>query len=297
MNNNNINIKYFIYINGFWPGFGDKSDANNIGFFEELLKKTKISKFIITDNINEANVLFESLFAQSLVNFKNWTYKIHYSGESRTNNKNNYDVVLFSEQDNNNVIDLPLFVYYIYNNNFLDYLINPKESIIIPKRFCCFIVSNPNCQIRNNMFDKLNSYKKVDSYGRFKNNMNINLSLNYWTPEFRNFISKYKFIICFENSKMGTYSTEKIINPLLSNIVPIYWSSAHIKNIFNTESILFLENESEDAYNILINKIIELDNNDDLYLKYVNNKKLNMDYWNNHYDVDILAKKINDKLI
>ena len=39
--NNNINIKYFIYINGFWLRFSDKSDANNIGFFEELLKKLK----------------------------------------------------------------------------------------------------------------------------------------------------------------------------------------------------------------------------------------------------------------
>ena len=293
----NNNTKYFIYINGFWPGFNDKSDANHIGFFEELFKKTKLSNFIITNNINIANVLFESLFSQSLVNFKNWTYKIQYSGEPRVNNKKDYDIVLFSEKDNNNVIDLPLFVYYIYNNNFLDYLINPKETFIVPKKFCCFIVSNGNCQIRNTMFNKLNSYKKVDSYGKFNNNMNYNLLLNYWTPEFRNFISNYKFIICFENSKIGTYSTEKIINPLLSNIVPIYWSSEHIKNLFNTDSILFLENESEHEFNILFNKIIELDNNDDLYLKYVNNKKINMDYWNNNYSIDILATKINDKLI
>ena len=103
-------------------------------------------------------------------------------------------------------------------------------------------------------------------------------------PEFNDKISKYKFLICFENSKMETCSIEKIINPLLSDIVPINWSSAYIKNIFDIES--------EDAYNILITKIIELDNNDDLYLKYVNNKKLNMDYWNNHYDIDILAKKL-----
>ena len=83
------------------------------------------------------------------------------------------------------------------------------------------------------MFTILNSYKKVHSYGKFNNNMGMNLNFNYWTDEFRRFISNYKFIICFENSKFGTYSTEKIINPYLAEIIPIYWSSNKINNIIN----------------------------------------------------------------
>jgi hypothetical protein len=34
--------------------------------------------------------------------------------------------------------------------------------------------------------------------------------------DFLNFISNYKFIICFENTKFETYLTEKIINPYLA---------------------------------------------------------------------------------
>ena len=287
------NYSYYIYINGFWSGFVDKTDANNIDFFENVFKKTKLSNYKITDDINKANVLFESVFGKSLVNNKQWTYKIHYSGEPFSNQFTDYDLVLYSEKTELNKVDVPLFTYYIHGNNFLDKLINKPIIRTIPKHFCCFIVSNGKSIIRNKMFELLNGYKKVHSYGKYNNNMGFNLTFNYWTEEFRRFLSNYKFIICFENSKFGTYSTEKIINPYLSNTIPIYWSSHHIKNIFNPDSMLFLEDETEESYQNILNKIIELDNSDEKYLELLNKPVFNnMDYWNNNYTIDRIANNI-----
>ena len=278
-----------IYVNGFWGGFLDKTDANHIGFFESIFPKTAS----FTNDLDSANVLFESVFAGSLVNAKKWLYKIQYSGEPRSNPINDYDLTLYSEEDTDRILNMPLFVYYIHGNNFLNRLIDRPIRTTVPSRFCCFIVSNGNCGVRNKMFAMLNQYKKVDSCGKFANNMGGILQYDYWTPEFLDFISNYKFIICFENSKFGTYSTEKIVNPYLANIIPIYWSSHHIKKTLNVESMLFLEDEREETYVDLLNRIIELDGDDAKYLEYANRPVFSqMDHWTTNYTIESLSKKL-----
>jgi hypothetical protein len=284
--------KYYIYVNAFWTGFIDKTDANHIDFFEKLFLQTKLKNFEITNDINKANVLFESLFGQSITTLKEWKYKIHYSGEPYKNDTTKYDIVLDSEHNTKNIVDLPLFVYYIYGNNFIDKLIQRPVIHKVPTEFCCFIISNGNCQVRNKMFNLLNSYKKVHSYGKFANNMNGYLKCDYWTDDYLQFIGKYKFIICFENTKKGTYITEKIVNPYLARIIPIYWGTTHVNNIFNKDSMLYLENESQESYLNLINHIIELDNNDAKYIEMVNKPVFNMDYWNEHYTIEKIGEKI-----
>jgi hypothetical protein len=292
-----IKIDYYIYINAFWSGFIDKNDGNTIEFFENIFKKTKLSNYKITDDINNANVLFESVFGKTMVNDKKWKYKIHYSGEPFVNKYSDYDLVLYSENTQSNIVDVPLFTYYIHGNNFLDKLINRPIITKVPEYFCCFIVSNGNSIARNHMFDLLNTYKKVYSFGNYNNNMGVTIPFNYWTEEFRNILRNYKFIIYFENSKKGTYSTEKIVNPYLSGIIPIYWSSHHIKRVFNEESMLFLEDETELSYKILIDKIIELDNSDEKYLNFVNKPVFNCTkYWYENYTIESIAQKINNVL-
>lgn len=294
-----ISEKYYIYVNGFWGGFVEKTNENHIDFFENLFLKTKLKNFEFTSDINKANVLFESVFGNSLVNFKQWKYKIHYSGEAYNHNISHYDLVLYcsNEETNSKTVDLPLFTYYIYGNNLLNKLVNKRSIVRVPPKFCCFIVSNGSSQIRNCMFDVLNRYKKVDSYGLYKNNMGYRLPFGYWTEEYRNFLGQYKFIICFENTKIGTYSTEKIVNPYLSGTIPIYWSSHAVKNVFNEDSMLFLENERIDTFHELINKIIEIDNDDEKFLKIVNQPVFkNMDYWNQNYTIESIANKI-DRII
>ena len=300
MNNNKI------YINGFWDGFVDNTDANNINIMKQIIEYTKIISFDITTNIDDANILLESVFEPTKVFYKNWKYKIHFSGENKYYEFKNYDVVLFSStiqgallSNGSNVVDFPLFSYYIHSNRLLDKLINKPYNNIIPKEFCCFIVSNPKCLIRNKMFDILNSYKKVHSYGKLRNNMNNIIQFKYWSNEFIKFISNYKFIICFENSKFGTYMTEKIVNPYLANIVPIYWSSHHVKKIFNMDSMIFMEDETDESYNNVIQKIIELDKDDVKYLKKRNKSVFSaegINYWNNNYTIENIGKNTDNLL-
>lgn len=286
-----------VFLNGFWPGFTDNTNPCTIGVFKRLFAKTKLGNIELTDNITEAEVLLESLFAPSVVGIKQWKKTIHYSGESFSNNIQNYSLVLKCETTNKNVVNFPLFVNYIQDNGFLYNLLNRKNITKIPPKFCCFIVSSPKCNVRNNMFEILNKYKKVDSCGKFNNNIGRPLSYDFNSPEYFNFISQYKFIICFENTKTETYITEKIINAYLSNVIPIYWGTEYVKEVFNMNSMVYLDNETEQGFNDVLNKIIELDNDDEKYLKMINQTVFNTPTtYNDMFNLDNIAQEINSLL-
>ena len=247
--------------------------------------------------MNIANVLFESVFGNTLADIKIWKYKILFSGEPYITNSEKYDLLLFSHETQQNIVDVPLYVIYMYDNALLNRIVNKPKITKIPEKFCCFIVSNESCPARNNMFLYLNQYKKVESCGRYANNMQFVIQHSYWTEEFRNFISNYKFIICFENNKQNTYSTEKIVNPYVAGSIPIYWGSSHIHNVFNKDSMLYLEDESIESYQKIINEIIELDNSDEKYLEFINRTPItDLSYFNDNYTIDVISKKINNVL-
>ena len=42
------------------------------------------------------------------------------------------------------------------------------------------------------------------------------------------FIKDYKFVISFENSSNPGYTTEKLIEPMLVNSIPIYWGNTEV---------------------------------------------------------------------
>jgi len=293
---------YSVFVNGFWGGFFD-NDANNISYFIELFKRV-FGSFEITGDINRANILFESLFSESLTNIKQWKYKIFFSGEAydRGNVKSeNYDIILSGNIYKNN-IDLPLFISYIYCNNFIERLTQRKlqtKEQISKKKFCCFFVSNYCSDVRVKMFDILNCYKKVDSYAHCRNNMgeigNYIKDNRYWSEDYFNLISEYKFIICFENTKCGTYITEKIVNAYIANTLPIYWGSDNVNKIFNEKSMITLKNDSDSYYLDVLNLVIELDNNDDKYLEYVNQPVFNKGSLEN-YSMDNMSQRMKSML-
>ena len=97
------------------------------------------------------------------------------------------------------------------------------------------------------------------------------------------------------------YNNENLMNTIIENkeskneIFLDFCSS--IKKLFNTESMIFLEDESEKSIQKIIDKVIELDNNDDKYLEYVNKPVFsNIDFWNDNFSIETVAKKIDNVL-
>jgi hypothetical protein len=234
----------------FWGGF-NKTD----NYFYNLLK----DEFDIEIS-NNPDYLFFSVFGKSHQNYK--CTKIFYTGENVEPPLGECDWS-FSFDYLNDPRNYRLPLYLLYDGYYE--LARPKiiDESFAKRKFCNFVASNGNCQDRNNFFNQLSKYKKVDSGGRFMNN------IGYAVDDKLKFQSEYKFSIAFENNAYRPgyewYITEKIMQPMTVNSIPIYSGGSGVMNDFNKKSFISLH-DFENMGN-MIEYIIELDNNDDKYLE------------------------------
>ncbi|MDU9768706.1 glycosyltransferase family 10 domain-containing protein, partial [Helicobacter pylori] len=63
-------------------------------------------------------------------------------------------------------------------------------------------------------------------------------TLGYNVKNKSEFLSQYKFNLCFENSQGYGYVTEKIIDAYFSHTIPIYWGSPSVAKDFNPKSFV-----------------------------------------------------------
>jgi hypothetical protein len=248
--NNKLKMKT-IKINfvDFWPGFNPTDN-----YFYNLL----ITDFdvIICKN---PDYLFYSVFGNSYLSFD--CIKIFYSGENIGPDFNQCDYSLCYDylQDSRHY-RLPLYILYGGYNDLTTKNINEN---LFNRKFCNFIYSNFNCPTRNNFFEKLSKYKKVDSGGKVFNNT------GYLVGDKLKFQSEYKFSIAFENELFrlvrNGYTTEKILQPMQANSIPIYWGNPLIDYEFNQKSFINLHKFTSE--NDAIDYIIHLDKSEDDYMK------------------------------
>jgi len=244
--------KIKIEFTDWWSGF-DKT--NN--YFYNLLKE----EFEVEISSNP-DFLFFSLFGQNHQRYR--CKKIFYTGENIAPPLEYCDYSFSFEPTVGTNYRLP---HYLLYDGYYELALEKKiDESLAKRKFCNFVVSNGNCQQRNSFFEKLSRYKKVDSGGRYANN------IGYAIPDKRKFQSEYKFSIAFENNayrpQHSGYTTEKIFEPMTVSSIPLYWGNPDIGREFNTESFInFYDFSSEDD---MIDYIIELDKDDDRYLNMLN---------------------------
>lgn len=162
-------------------------------------------------------------------------------------------------------------------------------------KFCAYMVSEPTSfSKRHDFFEELSKYKKVDSGGRYANNIGGPIGDRYgsdFTASKLEWLKKYKFNICFENSKQNGYLTEKIFHAFAAGCIPIYCGDPTIDKIINPRSYINVDNFK--TFNEAIEFIKYIDNNDDLFQKMINEQVFikNEDY------IDIYNKKLQDFLV
>jgi hypothetical protein len=226
-------------------------------------------KMILGDSIDKYDkIRIYSIFGNMPVIEKdNRTLYIQYSGEPVIKNTRPFDINIVPDIEKDNIIPIPhIFMQMHINKINIDKLCVPRSLKSIPKKFCLFSVSSPKNKDRINFFKELSKYNHVDSCGKVLNNLGYNCPGGHASRKYHRFISNYKFMICFENTSMTNYITEKILNSYASGTIPIYWGCPNISDYINMDSILYLKpNYSQLDIDHLISEIILLDNNDELY--------------------------------
>jgi len=190
--------------------------------------------------------------------------------------------------DDNRFYRLPLYLLYAYDyykhgmvssyESFFNQRIYLKEK----KNFCTYISRGPGkTSIRDRFYHKLSSYKKIDCPGSHHNNMEIvpgESGTIHGSIEKIKFISNYKFTFAIENSDSYNghtgYTTEKIIEPFAAGSIPIYWGNSRISEDFNDDAMINWHKYGSDEKTI--ERIIEIDNDDDLYIDYLRQPFINL---------------------
>ncbi|HWX20976.1 MAG TPA: glycosyltransferase family 10 [Candidatus Binatia bacterium] len=171
-------------------------------------------------------------------------------------------------EDNPRHMRLP---YYVVLHESPEPLIHRSErsDALLKQRakFCSFVVSNQNPKRNRNrleMFEKLSAYKRVDSGGRFMNNIGGPLVGYDGKIEW---MRNYKFHISFENSCLPGYTTEKLCQALMARTLPLYWGNPRVAADFNPRS--FLNASDFPDLDALVEKVVELDRDEAKYLEYL----------------------------
>ena len=132
--------------------------------------------------------------------------------------------------------------------------------------FANFIASHESeYNIRGDFFKKLNEYKRVESAGSYLNNMPNGALVNREDGSKTELQQTCKFTLCFESTKHEGFVTEKIAEAFLTDSIPIYYGSSMAKEIFNKNA--YIDIADYNSFDDAVKKIIELDNNDEEYLK------------------------------
>ncbi|NHB51679.1 fucosyltransferase [Helicobacter pylori] len=224
-------------------------------------------KIILHSNPNEpSDLVFGNPLgaARKILSYQN-TKRVFYTGENEAPNFNLFDYAIgFDELNfNDRYLRMPLYYAYLHykaeivndttspyklkadslytlkkpshkfkeNHPHLCALINNKIDPL-KRGFASFVASNANAPVRNAFYEALNSIEPVASGGSVKN------TLGYNVKNKNEFLSQYKFNLCFENSQGYGYVTEKILDAYFSHTIPIYWGSPSVAKDFNPKSFV-----------------------------------------------------------
>lgn len=241
-----VKVKYV----DFWPGFQPETY-----YIHKMLLKCGYN--IIIDELNP-DLVIGSVFGNQIFNWSHKT-RIFYTGENIKPDFNRCDYFMgFEFSDDERILRLPIYQLHWGNAKpeerqfFFEKKLTDNRN-----KFCAFIHSNTNATKRNEFLFKLSNYKKVDSGGMAFNN------IGYRVENKLEWLKDYKFCMCFENFSEYGYLTEKLLEGMMGGCIPIYWGSNSCKEEFNQKSFLNWHDFENDEQ--LINKIIELDQNDEIY--------------------------------
>jgi len=242
--------KIKIKFTDFWFGF----DPFNNFFYKLLNKKYQV---ILDDN---PDIVIYSCYGTKYLVYT--CTRVFYSAENLRPDFSGCDfAITFDFNKSAYHYRLPLYALYIDQNKLLQQ--KNREELLKnwrkKNKFCCMVVSNGTSKKRVDFFKKLSAYKKVDSGGKYLNNVGGPIS------DKLDFIKDYRFVISFENAAYPGYTTEKIVEPLITGCIPLYWGNPLVAKDFNLNCFLNLSDEKNEED--FIKEIIAIDNDEEKALQ------------------------------
>jgi hypothetical protein len=233
-----------------------------------ILNKFKIFEILyIKDNIDEIEYIDADIHIYSVMDGfrpKNNTLNICLNGE-KDDCKENTDIAILTTKKFN--FNFNIYFPHLYQSLFerrLDYNIN----LVNTKKYFCAYLYSYDVPYRVEIFNAVSKYKNVSAIGKSCSNIENTCRGTYNSEYTYNDLAvikytEYKFVLSLENGIECGYLTEKLINPILANSIPIYAGPNDIFDIINKNRIIYVYDfENFDKLNEYIQKV---DTDEDLY--------------------------------
>ena len=233
---------------------GDLDKENND--FRDILRKHY--DVVVSE---QPDYLFYSVFGHEFIKYD--CVRIFYTGECVVPDFNLCDYAIGFEQMTygDRYIRVPLYQLFQYKAA-LQAAVERSTESSTERAFCSFVCSNDSGMgQRQQIFDLLSQYKKVDSGGRFLNNIGGPVADKF------EFDKKHKFSIAFENCIAEGYTTEKIIQAFAAGTIPIYLGNPSIVKEINPKA--FVNCQDFSSLQEVVEHVIRIDTDDMLYRKMV----------------------------
>ena len=241
----------------YWADFQQKR--------EEYLLLRILRKHYDVRICDDPDYVFFSVMGETHWGVPDKCIKICHTGENLVPDFNACDYAVgFEWMDyGDRYIRFPLYLFYreeLLQAMLHKHEIGPDWNLAAEKSgFCSFVVSNPDNPVRNDAFRRLSDYKRVDSGGRFMNNVGGPVE------DKLDFERTHKFSLCYENGSHPGYTTEKLVEAFAARTIPVYWGDPEVGKVFNTGS--FIQVKDESSFADALRRIEELDRDDELYLR------------------------------
>jgi hypothetical protein len=142
---------------------------------------------------------------------------------------------------------------------------------------------NHGHRLRHSIYDMFKDSGKIDFYGS-----GCDKPIDFKVDGLKD----YRFSVVIENSIESDYFTEKLLDCFLTGTIPIYWGTKNIENYFDTNGVIFINDENElstiidtldvELYNSKINSI---QSNFESAKKYIHPEKIIQTYLNENENV------------
>ena len=255
-----------------------------------------ILRLIYNDNINFTEISNELILTQDSMIESNTTPYIFMDGEPNIKSNNNYKkalndiycvacIVTSKAVENEKTFYVPMFL----NRGHEVYTSSPfiKKYLDIPRNKLAAYIANHSPKHRSDFFNTLKSLdttNTTDGLGKANHTNDVKLpSIWYYLPEI---YKDYKFGLAMENTDEEYYITEKIMNVFLGGAIPIYWGTSKVKEIFNPESFIYINDYI--SFEECAKDIIAISNDEERY-KTIQNAPIfientNIDF-SKYYDI------------
>ena len=256
-----------------------KIKINFCGFWSSFKKENNMLYNILSKRYNveiseNPDYVFVSPLGKAYDFMKYDCIRIFYSGEEIVPDFNLFDYAIGFDDIHfgDRYYRYPLCFWGDHSYWKYDQLsISEAKELLSKKDIFCNLIYNEDSidGFRQKLFEALNKYKHVGSFGRFLNNVNGN-GISY--SEKLRILKCSKFTIAVEGCNYPGIATEKITQPFEEHSIPIFYGNPDIIKDFNQDS--FINCHDYSSIDDVVKRIIEIDNDDDLYLDMLTSQPL-----------------------